>query len=374
MSAPTPALLRSRATPEGTAAYAARLRGRAAGGHFRQAQGLTLSSIGMGSYLGEADDADDAGYRAAAMEAVRLGCNFIDTAINYRFQRSERALGSAIAALVASAEARREELVVATKGGYIPFDGAPPADPQRWFHDTFVRPGVAGAGDVVAGCHCMTPAYLEHQLDCSRRNLGIECLDVYYIHNPEQQLDEVPRPEFLRRLRAAFERLEKLAGEGRLQYYGTATWNGYRVRPGSREHLELAEIVEIAHQVAGDRHRMRFVQAPLNLAMPEAVVEPTQKRGGRGASLLEAARDLGIHVVASASILQGRLARGLPEPVRQRLPGFASDALLGLQFARSAPGVTSALVGMKRLEHVRENLGLAAVEPLAAEQFHKAFL
>jgi hypothetical protein len=107
---------------------------------------------------------------------------------------------------------------VATKGGYIPFDGAPPGDPQRWFHDTFVRPGIAGAGDVVAGCHCMTPAYLEHQLDCSRRNLGIECLDVYYIHNPEQQLDEVPRPEFLRRLRAAFERLEKLAGEGRLVY------------------------------------------------------------------------------------------------------------------------------------------------------------
>jgi aryl-alcohol dehydrogenase-like predicted oxidoreductase len=337
------------------------------------AQALTLSSIGLGSYLGEADAADDARYRAAAAEAVRLGCNFIDTAINYRFQRSERALGEAVGDLLGRREALREELVVASKGGYVPFDGGPPADPAAWFHQTFVRAGIAGVHDLVAGCHCMTPAYLEHQLDCSRRNLGLECLDIYYLHNPEQQLDEISRDLFRVRLRAAFERLEDLARRGWLAFYGTATWNGFRVPPGNPGHLSLQEIVETARQVAGEGHRFRFVQAPLNLAMPEALAARTQRVGGRDRSLVEAAADLGVSVVASAPILQGRLARGLPASVGVKLPGL-SDAQRALQVVRSAPGVASALAGMKRLEHVRENLALAAVPPLDERRFREAFL
>lgn len=366
-------LIPGHATPGGTAAYAARFAARAAAGHFRPAQGLTVSSIGLGSYLGEPDSRDDERYREAACEALRLGCNFIDTAINYRFQRSERALGEAIAALVGGGEVRREEFVVATKGGYVPFDGGPPEDPFRWFDETFVRTGVARAEDLVAGCHCMTPDYLEHQVECSRSNLGLDCLDIYYLHNPEQQLDEVDRPEFVGRLRAAFERLERLADAGRLRFYGTATWNGYRTRPGDPGHLTLEEVVEAARQAGGDRHRFRFVQAPLNLAMPEALAAPTQRCAGRSVSLLEAAEQLGVSVVASASILQGRLARALPADLERRLPGLASDAQRSLQFVRSAPGLTSALVGMKRVEHVRENLGLAQVAPLTPEQFRGAF-
>ena len=361
------------ATPEGTAAYAARFAGRAAPGHFRAAQGLTVSSIGLGSYLGDPDEADDARYREAAAEAILLGCNFIDTAINYRFQRSERALGRALADATGTGGVLRQEIVIATKGGYVPFDGGPPAEPRRYFEDTFVRTGVARPEDLVSGCHCMTPAYLEHQLEASLRNLGLECIDVYYLHNPEQQLDEVERGEFRSRLLAAFERLEKLAGAGKLRFYGTATWNGYRTEPRAPGHLALEEIVGAAREVAGDGHRFRFVQAPLNLAMPEALVAPTQTLQGRAVSLLEAAERLGVSVVASASILQGRLARSLPEDVSRRLPGLATDAQRSLQFVRSSPGLASALVGMKRLEHVRENLGLAEVAPLTPDQFREAF-
>jgi aryl-alcohol dehydrogenase-like predicted oxidoreductase len=363
-----------RATPEGTADYATRLAGRSGVGHFRPARGLTVSSIGLGSYLGEPDAAADERYRAAALEAVRLGCNLIDTAINYRFQRSERALGAALAEMIGAGGLRREDLLVATKGGYVPFDGAPPADAAAWFHHTFVRTGIAGVQDLVAGCHCMTPAYLEHQVGCSRRNLGLECLDVYYLHNPEQQLDEVSRDLFRARLRAAFERLEALADRGWLGSYGTATWNGYRARAGSREHLSLQEVVEAARQVAGERHRFAFVQAPLNLAMPEALAARNQRVGGRDLTLLEAAAELGVSVVASASILQGRLARGLPSSLTASLPGLSSDAQRSLQFVRSAPGVTCALVGMKRVEHVRENLALAAQATLGERQFREAFL
>src|SRR5450755_5040895 len=85
------------ATADGTLRYAARFQGRSAAGHFREIPGgLVLSSIGIGTYLGEADDATDGAYTDAIVSAVESGCNVIDSAINYRFQRSERAVGAAM--------------------------------------------------------------------------------------------------------------------------------------------------------------------------------------------------------------------------------------------------------------------------------------
>ena len=77
------------ATADGTAAYAARF-GAAAPGHFGVAHGLTLSSIGIGTYLGTPTPDYDARYRETVAMALRLGANVIDTAVNYRFQRSEQ--------------------------------------------------------------------------------------------------------------------------------------------------------------------------------------------------------------------------------------------------------------------------------------------
>ena len=82
---------------------------------------------------------------------------------------------------------------------------------------------------------------------------------------------------------------------------------------------------------------------------------------------------LGMSVVASASILQGRVAAGLPEAVREPLGSLATDAQTGIQFVRSTPGITTALVGMSRREHVEENLQLARVEPVHPEDFMRLF-
>ena len=101
------------ATPEGTDAYARRLAARAAPGHFRALDGRGASSLGIGTYLGGEEAATDAGYRDAVVAAVAGGVNVIDTAVNYRFQRSERAIGQALAALVGAGTVRREDVIVA---------------------------------------------------------------------------------------------------------------------------------------------------------------------------------------------------------------------------------------------------------------------
>src|SRR5271166_6907255 len=233
------------ATKEGTRQYAEKFRGAAGDGHFREAQDLVVSSLGIGTYLGQPSDDKDAGYTAAIVAAVQAGINVIDTAINYRFQRSERNVGAALKVL-ANKGFSREEIVVCTKGGYLTPDGTMPADPNRYFFEQYIQKGIFTAKDIAAGSHCMTPRYLENQLWRSMKNLGVDCIDVYYLHNPETQLAEVGKVEFAKRIRSAFSFLEKAAADGRIQYYGMATWNGFRQESAAAEAMQLGEIEDIA--------------------------------------------------------------------------------------------------------------------------------
>src|SRR6476469_8893856 len=325
---------------------------------------LVLSSIGIGTYLGDADDAKNLSYTRAIVRAVQLGVNVIDTAANYRFQRSERSIGEALKILANEHGIGREELGICTKGGDLPFEGAPPRSVAQYVNETFVKPGIASFEDIVGGSHCMTPSYLQNQLDQSLRNMDLKCIDVYYIHNPESQLDHVSESEFYDRLRRAFERLEENRGQGKLTYYGVASWNGFRTAADSGNHHSLVRMEQIAHEVGGDTNGFRFIQLPYNLAMPEALSLANEKLGGEPTTVLEEAFSLGITVVASASMLQGRVARGLPDEVRKPLGSLATDAQTAIQFVRSTPGISTALVGMSRVEHVEENLKLANIEPV----------
>jgi aryl-alcohol dehydrogenase-like predicted oxidoreductase len=355
------------ATAGGTRAYHARLAGRFVDDFRRPLAGeLHVSSLGIGTYLGECDEADDARYEAVVRDAVAGGINLIDTAINYRCQRSERAVGAALAAVVAGHGVQREEIVVCTKGGYIPLDGTPPSsrDAYRTYVEReFFAPGVMSPDDVVAGGHCVAPGYLAHQIAASQANLRLTTLDVYYLHNPEQQLDAVDRARFRLRLRDAFALLEERVAAGDVGRYGCATWAGLRSPPDARTHLSLAELVEIAREVAGDDHHFRVVQLPINLAMGEAVRQPTQllpgkgKQAARTVPLLEAAAELGISVVASATLMQAQLTRELPPQLAAAFPALRTDAQRAIAFVRALPGVSTALVGMKTADHLADNLG-----------------
>jgi aryl-alcohol dehydrogenase-like predicted oxidoreductase len=73
-------------------------------------------------------------------------------------------------------------------------------------------------------------------------------------------------------------------------------------------------------------------------------------------------------VFASASLLQGQLTQGLPPKIRSWFPRLRTDAQRAIQFVRSTPGITCALVGMSSLEHVQENLATASTPPMTLEQ------
>jgi len=361
----------SHATAQGTKRYADRFRGQAASGHFRETHGLAISSIGIGTYLGQPDDKTDASYAASVLAAVENGINVIDTAINYRFQRSERSIASALRQLAQKGFVR-EEFVLCTKAGYLTPDGGMPGDPNEYFYREYIQPGVFKPNDIVQGSHCMTPGFLENQLGRSLRNLGVDSIDVYYLHNPETQLTEVSRPDFLERVRDAFIYLESEVAAGRIQFYGMATWNGFRQEASARDSLQLGELEQLARDIAGEKHRFRFVQLPFNLAMTEALTLGNQTIAGTTKTVMEAASELGITLIASASLYQGQVTRNLPPFVAQAL-GLQNDAERALQFVRSSPGITSALVGMSHPEHVKANARLVGAPPATVEQFSKLF-
>ncbi len=365
-------MIPGRATSEGTASYVERHP--ELPGNFRPIlAGIDVSSLGIGTYLGEQDDATDQLYREAIEVALEGGLNLADSAVNYRWQRSERAVGAVMRAMIDANRLRREEVVVATKGGYITFDGAPPPDPRGWFEERFIRTGIIAPGELVDGSHCIAPRYLEAMLELSRQNLGVETVDIYYLHNPEAQLGAVAQRDFIARIRAAFEFLERMVAEGTIAVYGTATWSGYRVSADDKSHLELEELAKTAIEVGGRDHHFRVIQLPYNLGMPEALTLANQQVAGRPATILQAAAELDIAVCASASLLQGRLSRGLPAVVAKAFEGLATDAQRAAQFVRSTPGVDMALVGMKSAGHVREMLEMAKVAPAPPEAFSRLF-
>ena len=362
------AMLTGHATAEGTA----RFRDRSVGTrqlpfeHFREAPGdLSLSSVGLGTYIGAPDGPTDIAVEQAVTICLTSGrVNVLDTAINYRHQRAERSVGRALARLVERGELERDEVFAATKHGYLAPDAESTIPADQWVEAELVRPGVLHRRDIVDGCHAMSPSYLADQFERSRRNLSLKTIDLVYLHNAaDAQIPAVGRDEFLSRFESACRLYERFRDEGSLRYYGLATWDCLRAQPDDPAYFSLEAAVTVARKVGGEDHGFRFVQFPFNIAMPEAAVVRNQPiHGGRG-TLFEAARRLEVGCFTSVPLFQGQLARAGP-----RRDGL-TPAQTALQFARSAPGTIAPLVGQKRSEHLSENLELAARPPWDETRF-----
>ena len=349
--------------------------------YFRRFGPGVVSSIGLGTYLGEPTPAVDDAYRESIDLALRSGINHVDTAVNYRCGRSERVVGEAIR----DSPIDRDAVVVATKGGFLPFDGERPADPSAYVRDRFVESGIVDPAALANGSHAVAPDYLEWSLDRSLERLDLDAVDCFYVHNPETQLAVRAREAVYDQLEAAFEMLERRRAAGDIGSYGVATWNAFRVHPDDDAYLSLAEVLsraEAAGEAVGpdDDHGFEAIQLPFNVAMADAFTRANQRRVGERSgdaepvSTLDFAHETGLSVVTSASIGQGELAvdGAIPADVDATLAG-ETPAQRALNFARSAPGVTSSLVGASDPGHVRENVAAGTFDPLGAAAFDAAF-
>jgi aryl-alcohol dehydrogenase-like predicted oxidoreductase len=159
--------------------------------------GIEVSPIAFGTWQlgGEWGRFDESAAIAAIRQARELGINFFDTAQAYGFGVSERLLGKALGEEVAD---RREELVLATKGGLRPTDDGLVRDSSR--------------------------AWLRSGVDASLRALGTDYIDVYQIHWPD------PDTPFAETAAA----LAELVAEGKIRHVGVSNFDARQIDEFSR--------------------------------------------------------------------------------------------------------------------------------------------
>jgi aryl-alcohol dehydrogenase-like predicted oxidoreductase len=325
---------------------AAQLFGKHSIDFYRSAQGLLFSTIGIGTYHGDTNAQTDSAYGESIKQALCAGVTVIDTSLNYRFERSEHAIAYSIRSFIEHCGGARAGIIVCTKGGYL----VPGAAPTH----------ILGAEDTVDGRHSLAASFLTDQIDRSRRNLGLETIDIYYLHNPEFQLHFVSRKTLTRRLYLAFEAMERAVADRRIGNFGVATWDGFR-----KGLLSLSELCKVAKEVAGEGHHFRFAQMPFNFAMREMSSECLSN----GKSVLDCATDQSITVTASSTLMHGRLTSDLPPAIANAMPGLRTDTQRAIQFVRSTPGICVALIGMRNPIHVSENVLLAKCAPLTSPDY-----
>jgi aryl-alcohol dehydrogenase-like predicted oxidoreductase len=361
------------ATPESTKKYMqyAVSKGRPTA-HFKSFDGLHLSSIGMGTYLGQPTEEDDRAIENAVYQSVKSGAvNVIDTAINYRAMKSEKSIGRSLLQLVKDRIVSRDQVFVSTKNGYITNDGDyPNIDVMEYMYRMYIQTEVITADDISSGYNVMNPNYLAKCIDKSLMNMHVSTIDLVYIHNAfESWYEDVSRERFTEMLVKAFELYEKYRSQKKIRYYGMATWTCFRVPPESPEYLSLEQVVKCADSVGGENHGFRFIQLPYNLAYSEALLLRNQSVGSeKNLTILQAAGKLNIGIFTSIPLFQGRLLRG-------QLPNYGNvtDPVSKLvQIIRSSPSVIAPLIGQKKPEHVEENLKAANVPPLSEEEFSEA--
>ena len=340
--------------------------------HFRLFDGLYLSSIGIGTYLGKPNEQDDKDMENAIIESIRSGAvNVIDTAINYRAMKSEKCIGRALSYLIREDIITRDQIFICTKNGYITNDGDYPGiDVMEYIQNMFISNGIIESKDISSGYNVLNPNYIARCIDKSLMNMHLDTIDLVYIHNAfESWYNDVNREQFFEMLSKVFETDERYRSNNKIRYYGMATWTCFRVHKDSKEYLSLEQVVNLAQQVGGANHGFKFIQLPYNLAYSEALLLKNQSVGlEKNLSILEAADKLNVKVFASIPLFQKRL-------LKSNIPNYMglNDQVAKLiQIIRSSPSIIAPLIGYKKQEHVEQNIKIANIPPLNDKDFTDA--
>ncbi|SIT66380.1 Predicted oxidoreductase [Ectothiorhodosinus mongolicus] len=379
-----PLLIPGFATRQGTEHYAQALeeKGLVGGGHFSEfpREHLKLSSIGAGSFGGEASGAVDACISAIVAQALQAGINVIDTGAHYRYGRSLAAVGAGVRTAI-QAGVPREAMFLISKGGFLTLRGGPPEDMTRWFDAEIISQGLGTQEQLAGGVHLLSPEYIHFQLELSRHLMGVETLDGFLIDQPEVQIAERGKEATNRMLEPVFEVLERAVQENRLRFYGISTFEGFRVETDAEQFQSLTSMIGLAERAAQSvtgepnaRHHFRLASLPFNQVMLEGFTRFNTATGkGNVASALQAAYQLQVYMLASHGMLKGHLAKQSVDSVERALPNLSNPAQRSLQFNRSAPGVGTALVGMSTPNHLEDVLVVAKRSPMARQAYLALF-
>ena len=303
--------------------------------------GLTLSRVGLGSWLTYGTDVDGATTKQCVRAALDAGINFIDTADIYALGAAETALGQVLADLRnASADSvRRQDLVIATKAFWPMTDNVNDRGLSR--------------------------KHLFESAHNSLERLQIDYIDLYQCHryDPETPVEEIVRA------------MDDLIRQGKVLYWGVSCWSAAQITDAVRTARALGAHPPISNQPPYnmiDRHiEVDILSTSAQEGLSQVVFSPlaqglltgkyTSKQapaGTRAANerlgrfLRPTLTDDNLHKVKKL----GALAAEVDMPLSQ----------LALAWCLRQSNVTSVIIGATRPEQVTENAG-AAMRVLSKE-------
>jgi len=370
-------LTKGYATAEATAQYANKMKAVVAEGHYSDflSTKIKLSSLGIGTFPGTLEAETDEQVVQIIVNGIGAGINVIDTAAHYRHGRSLAAVG---AGLKASFEhgIPREAVFTVSKGGFLTLRGGRPDDIESWFEKEIVAKGLGSKDDLAGKMHLLSPAYINYQIDLSRKLMGLETLDVFLVDQPEVHIPFIGKEETNNKLLKVFVQLEKAIQENKIRHYGISTFDGMRVETDDIKFQSLTSMIGLAEKAAqavhgiGAKHGFSVVQAPFNHVMTEAFTRFSHATGqGNVASTLQAAYQLGIYVMASHTLMKGHLALPENDQLLAFLPALANAAQRAIQFNRSTPGLGTSLVGMSQVSHLDDVLAISRTPPVSKTDY-----
>ena len=326
-----------------------------------------VSPVGFGGYR---IHPQHQGHAQALAQALRAGVNLVDTAANYGAGGSEVLVGRVLAQSLDQGVVERDQVVVVSKAGYVQGPDLEYCRRRPWPELVPFRSDSQ---------HCIHPDFLAWQLKRSQERLGLECIDIYLLHNPEYYLawagdkGEDPaaaRPEYHRRLQAAFAFLEEQVRAGRIRYYGLSC-NHLAAPAGHPQATALARLWDLAAGLDPDHH-FRVVQLPLNLLEPAAALASDMPGG---LSLLQWARRRGLGVICNRplnALAGGELVRLAPVPAGNPPPRPRLLEIL-MELGDSEGQLQEKLLPNLGLEPEEEEAlaGLLSVAPTLLQQWER---
>lgn len=255
---------------ENTIEYFERITGNDSDNAYTLLDGIKISRIGFGSYR----IARGNPVFASSLEMSLLGgVNLIDTSSNYGDGSSESLIGDVLRNLIGNEKLKREEIFLVTKIGYIQGRNLQLVEEKEKAGE-----GFSEITYYDTNCfHCISPDFLEDQLERARKRLGLETIDAVLLHNPEYFLmdrekhnvsEEKSKSEYYERIERAFAFLESKRKLGIIRYYGISS-NTFPKEESSYTHTSLGKVFMIAEKIRAseklDSSGFRVIQFPANL-------------------------------------------------------------------------------------------------------------
>lgn len=300
-----------------------------------------MTKLALGTHLGDFSEEDSKKYIDAISYALTNGITTIDGAINYRGMCSEKDEGIAIRTLMDQGLLEREDFCITSKAGLLFGDVRHGMNPKRYLTEILEPKGITinDFYEYEGLYQTLKPAFFETALEKTLLNLGLETLDIHYIHIPEITRAALSEEEFYDRMEELFEWYENKVSEGKIRYYGIALEFMVQEPTEGKWHFEIEQILLRANKVAKGMSHFKYVLFTYNLLCPYATTVPNQEVKGKKLTIVDACKELGLSTVGSMPFAMGD---GFKQYTVKELLDFA------------LVGVDHVIVGSKNITHIKE--------------------